>query len=191
MHSFPKPSSSRTKPQAAGSSATSPVASTRTTPKAAPLLAELPILLRNTLPDYMIPAVLVVLESLPKTANGKLDRKALPQGSGSPTTSRPFTAPTTEAQTRLAAIYTEVLSLPAVSVTDSIFELGADSLDIFRIAARAQREGLAITATQIFQNRTILGICNVLQHNKNAASPRVATRITPASRKKYKVRADA
>ena len=80
--------------------------------------------------------------------------------------------------------------MPRVGATDSIFELGGDSLAIFRIAARAQREGLAVTATQIFQHRTISGICEVLEAHNGPATPRVTTRITAAAREKYRVKVD-
>ena len=160
-------------------------------PDAVRLLAELPLLLARTLPDSMIPSAFAVLETLPRTANGKVDRKALPSVTPQAATRRAFTAPATPAQAALAAIWAEVLEVPQVGVNDSIFELGADSLAIFRIAARAQREGLAVTATQIFQRRTISGICDALETSAAQAPPRVTTRITAAAREKYKVNVDA
>ena len=159
--------------------------------RAAQLVAELPARLARTLTDAMIPGALVVLEALPRTANGKIDRKALPTAEKTAARVRTFTAPANAMQAKLAGIWAEVLELPAVSVTDSIFELGAESLAIFRIAARAQREGLAVTATQIFQHRTVLGIVEALEAGNGAAPVRVTTRITAASREKYKVRVDA
>jgi acyl carrier protein len=79
------------------------------------------------------------------------------------------------------------LELKQVSTTDSIFELGADSLLIFRIAARAQREGLSINATQIFHYRTIKSLCEALMHQQESASPvRSGPRIVAASRDSYR-----
>ncbi len=144
--------------------------------------------LGTTLPDYMIPATFVILEALPRTANGKVDRKALP-AAGDTRPARVFTPASGPAEIKLAKIWSEVLALPEVDVTESIFELGADSLAIFRIAALAQREDLAVTATQIFQHRTVQGICAALSTIKQ--QPRVTTRITAASREKYRMRVDA
>ena len=160
-------------------------------PRAKILLGELPALLARTLPDSMIPGAFVVLEALPRTANGKVDRKALPAAASVAAQPREYAPPTSASEATLAAIWAEVLELPQVSVTTSIFELGADSLAIFRIAARAQRAGVDVTATQIFQHRTISGICKVLDSRKEPAPVRVTTRIAAASREKYKVKVDA
>ena len=155
------------------------------------LIAELQQLLGRSLPEYMIPAALLILPSIPRTPNGKVDRKALPQLSSGEAfalaSEKTFTAPATVEEKQLAVIWSDVLELPAVSITDSIFELGADSLVIFRIAARAQREGLPINATQIFQHRTIAALCESLQHKEAAAAPvRPGARIAAASRDSYR-----
>jgi amino acid adenylation domain-containing protein len=160
-------------------------------PAESALIPELQQLLGRSLPEYMIPAALLVLPRIPRTPNGKVDRKALPQlssGDGLALKSeKTFTAPVTAEEKQLAAIWADVLELPAVSTTDSIFELGADSLLIFRIAARAQREGLPINATQIFQHRTILSLCQSLQHAETSAAPvRSGPRIAAASRDSYR-----
>ena len=156
------------------------------------LTSLLPTLLGKTLPEYMIPVGFVVLDSLPQTANGKIDRKALPQPSalsqfGMDAARRPFAAPATPMQKKLAPIWAEVLELPEVSVAESIFELGADSLLIFRIAAKAQREGLAVNASMIFQQRTIAAICDALEHQTAPAPARMGTRIAAAARDKYRL----
>ncbi len=90
-------------------------------------------------------------------------------------------------QKRLASIWADVLELPEVSITESIFELGADSLLIFRIAAKAQREGLAVNASMIFQQRTIAAICNSLEHETVKTPARMGTRIAAAARDKYRL----
>ena len=156
------------------------------------LAEELPALLSQKLPEYMVPAVFLVLEKLPHNSNGKIDRKALPEPRSNPESGermlqRPFAPATTPAQKILTSIWAEILQLSAVSITDSIFELGADSLLIFRIAARAQREGLAVTAAQIFQARTIAGICAAMDEQKIKAPLRLATRIAPAARDPYRM----
>ena len=129
----------------------------------ADLDAQLYSLLTAKLPEYMIPAVITVLPALPRTANGKIDRKSLPAPTfAARTKGRTFTPAETPQQAKLAEIWAEVLKLERVSITDSIFELGADSLLIFRISARANREGLPIQPAQIFQHRTIANLSNAL-----------------------------
>ena len=158
-----------------------------------PMLAsEMPILLGRTLPDYMIPTAFVVLDKLPRTANGKVDRKALPNPSGASQfgigpASRPYVSAVTPTQKKLATIWGDVLEVSAVSIHDSIFELGADSLLIFRIAARAQREGLAVNATLIFQQRTISGVSEALERETSKSSVRIQSRIAAAARDKYRL----
>ena len=133
----------------------------------------------------------MVLQDLPRTANGKIDRKSLPEPSSllqfGMAQTRPFAPATTPMQKQLAQIWAEVLELSEVSIHDSIFELGADSLLIFRIAARAQREGLALNATLIFQQRTIAGICDSLGRDAVSTPVRMTARIAAAARDKYRL----
>jgi hypothetical protein len=140
----------------------------------------------------MIPAAILPLPQLPRTPNGKIDRKSLPDAealvrSGLRSSQQPFTPAVTDDQKKLAQIWGDVLLLERVSITDSIFELGADSLLIFRIAARSQKEGLSVTAAQIFKYRTILALSNApkSQPETKAAAIKVAPRIAVAPRKAY------
>jgi amino acid adenylation domain-containing protein len=157
------------------------------------LTADLVSMLTDTLPEYMIPAVILPLPQLPRSPNGKIDRKNLPDvetflKSGLHAAQKPFTPPSTAEQKKLAEIWADVLMLDRVSITDSIFELGADSLLIFRIAARSQKEGLYITAAQIFKHRTILALSNELGDSSAAEvmTVNVAPRIAVAPRKTYR-----
>jgi aryl carrier-like protein len=141
----------------------------------------------------MIPSAILPLPQLPRTPNGKVDRKNLPDAetflkSGLQDSQRPFTAPETEDQKKLAQIWADVLMLDRVSITDSIFELGADSLLIFRIASRSQKEGMSLTAAQIFKHRTILALSNALNGHVEVTSAtiKVAPRIAVAPRKSYR-----
>jgi amino acid adenylation domain-containing protein len=156
------------------------------------LTADLIAMLIGTLPEYMIPAAILPLRELPRTSNGKIDRKNLPDAealfrSGLRTPQQPFTPAATDDQRKLAQIWGDVLMLERVSITDSIFELGADSLLIFRIAARSQKEGLSVTAAQIFKHRTILALSSALksQPETKSAAIKVTPRIAVAPRKTY------
>jgi amino acid adenylation domain-containing protein len=155
----------------------------------ADLDAQLHTLLTAKLPEYMHPAVITVLPALPRTANGKIDRKSLPEAAfGRQTKVRQFTPAATPQQEKMAAIWADILKLDRVSITDSIFELGADSLLIFRISARAGQEGLPIEPAQIFQHRTIANLSNALveatvsNQDKSPAGPAIAA----VSREKFR-----
>ena len=138
------------------------------------LTAQLTSLLVLKLPEYMRPAVITVLPALPRTANGKIDRKSLPAPAfAGRVQERGFTPPETPQQKKLAEIWADVLKLERVSITDSVFELGADSLLIFRISARALKQGLPIQPAQIFQHRTIASLSSILLETRTEEQARV------------------
>ncbi|MDK3025010.1 amino acid adenylation domain-containing protein [Cupriavidus taiwanensis] len=111
------------------------------------------------LPDYMVPAAFVVLDTLPLTPNGKLDRRALP----APTfdSAQDFAAPEGDAETALAAIWSEVLNLPRVGRADNFFELGGDSILSLQIVARARAAGWVLTPRQLFERQTLAELAAV------------------------------
>jgi len=155
----------------------------------ADLDAQLYSLLSRKLPEYMRPAVITVMPALPRTANGKIDRKSLPYPAFTGKTQKQtFTPAETPEQKKLAAIWADVLQLEQVSITDSIFELGADSLLIFRISVRAGREGLPIQPAQIFQHRTIANLSSVLSESRTSSLEPVPSSpaISAVSRKDFR-----
>ena len=96
--------------------------------------------LGESLPDYMVPGVIVVLETLPLNANGKVDRKALPEpGQDS---ARAYAPPQGELEEALAAIWSEVLGVERVGRDDNFFGLGGDSILALRVIASAQRNDM-------------------------------------------------
>ena len=109
------------------------------------------------LPDYMVPQAWTVLDTLPQTANGKLDRKALP----APIPAAPaavavaVATPDSPTETRIAAIWTEVLGRDQIGVTESLHALGVDSLSVFRIAARMLDAGLGLEARDMLAHPSI------------------------------------
>ncbi|NSX13681.1 amino acid adenylation domain-containing protein [Cupriavidus taiwanensis] len=111
------------------------------------------------LPDYMVPAAFVVLDSLPLTPNGKLDRRALPSPAFD--SAQDFVAPEGDPETALAAIWSEVLNLPRVGRTDNFFELGGDSILSLQIVARARAAGWVLTPRQLFERQTLAELAAV------------------------------
>ncbi|MFE7116949.1 amino acid adenylation domain-containing protein [Streptomyces sp. NPDC057654] len=105
--------------------------------------------LATVLPEYMVPASVVVLDALPVTANGKTDRTSLP----APDLMEHVTdrAPRGEVETALCALFAEVLGLERVGVEDSFFELGGDSIMAMQLVARARREGLLFDTQDMFE----------------------------------------
>ncbi|WP_085704955.1 non-ribosomal peptide synthetase [Pseudomonas sp. B8(2017)] len=114
--------------------------------------------LQARLPDYMVPAQILLLERLPLTANGKLDKRALPAPGA---VSRGYVAPQGDIEEKLAAVWADVLKLEQVGSTDNFFELGGDSILSLQIIARAKRQGIRITPKQLFEQQTIAQLAQV------------------------------
>ena len=153
---------------------------------------ELKQFLADRLPRYMVPVFFVLLEKLPRTPNGKIDRKALPAVDSQATaiSRRSRRNPKNEQEKQLLSICEEVLMLDQISTEDNLFELGADSIQIFRIVARANRAGLTLTASAIFRTPTIEALS---MHSAVEEAPKKSLRrgpIVPVSRERQILRAD-
>ncbi|AXO89060.1 amino acid adenylation domain-containing protein [Pseudomonas parafulva] len=116
---------------------------------------------RQHLPDYMVPAHLVLLERLPLMGNGKLDRRALP-APDLEQAGQHYLAPTTARQVQLAQVWREVLNVSRVGVQDNFFELGGDSILSIQVVSRARQLGLQFTPRDLFQHQTILALAEVV-----------------------------
>ncbi|SHE94003.1 non-ribosomal peptide synthetase [Streptoalloteichus hindustanus] len=126
---------------------------------ATPEPAEVRRWLAERLPDYMVPSAVVVMDRLPVLRNGKLDRRGLPAPvfDATPASS----APRTPIEEVLCAVFAEVLGVPAVGVDDSFFDLGGDSIIAIQLITRARRAGLAVTARDVFERRTVAALAAV------------------------------
>jgi acyl carrier protein len=113
----------------------------------------------------------MLLESFPRTINGKVDRRALPAPVPEQLDARALNR--LSANTRSGNpgnIWTKVLGVKEVSIDDTIFELGGDSLLIFRIITLANQAGLKLTARHVFQFRTVAAICEQLEFGNKQSS---------------------
>ncbi|MCF7848982.1 MAG: amino acid adenylation domain-containing protein, partial [Kiritimatiellales bacterium] len=109
-------------------------------------------LLKESLPDYMVPLTFVELDEIPLTPNGKVNRKALPDPDASAlAASEQFVAPRTPDERALAQIWKEVLNLDRVGVRDNFFELGGHSLLAIRLIDRLAESGYTLRVEQLFQ----------------------------------------
>ncbi len=109
--------------------------------------------LARILPDHMVPSAFVSVPGLPVTANGKLDRDALPAPDFGAATGD--TAPEGPVEETLAALFAEVLALPSVGAEDSFFTLGGDSILSMQLVARARAAGLRLTPREVFEQTSV------------------------------------
>ncbi|MFJ8015657.1 amino acid adenylation domain-containing protein [Streptomyces sp. NPDC096339] len=116
-----------------------------------------PALLRgelgSVLPEFMVPAHFIRIDTIPLTPNGKADRRALPAPSA--TAGPEFTAPRNATEETLAAIWGEVLEAERVGIHDDYFALGGDSITMLRIRARAEKAGIVFSLTDLVQQPTV------------------------------------
>jgi amino acid adenylation domain-containing protein len=143
-------------------------------PEATASVGELRSFLKQQLPEYMIPSAFVMLEALPLTPNGKVDRRALPTpDTARPELEKPFVAPRTEVEERLAAIWSEVLGLEQVGVRDNFFELGGHSLLATQIVSRLREVfGMELPLRRLFESPTVAELAKSIEEA-------IATAITP------------
>ncbi|MGH3784125.1 MAG: AMP-binding enzyme, partial [Pseudonocardiaceae bacterium] len=120
--------------------------------------------LTTTLPHYMVPSSFVVLDELPLTRNGKLDRKALPALELGVAGGVDYVAPRNEAETVLAEIWSEVLGMKQVGVHDNFFELGGDSLHSMQLTSRTKAAfGIALTLRDVLTALTVSALAELVE----------------------------
>jgi amino acid adenylation domain-containing protein len=144
----------------------------------------------DQLPDYMVPSRFVELAALPLTANGKIDRKALPKPDAEHPPARCEVANSravSSAEEILLKIFSDVLKLASVTPGDSLLDLGADSIQIFQIATRANHAGFSFTPREILQQKTVENLC--LTHSRVANKMANARKpLQPVDRERYRVK---
>ncbi|HEV7672584.1 MAG TPA: non-ribosomal peptide synthase/polyketide synthase [Thermoanaerobaculia bacterium] len=129
------------------------------------------------LPDYMVPSAFVLLASLPLSANGKLDRAALPEPPEQETAE--YAPPATLTEEVLAAVWSEVLGVANVSRTDSFFNLGGDSIFSLRAVASAEERGIPFNLQKLYEHATLALLAREI--DRGAVQEEQEERSTPFS----------
>ncbi|MGY2257692.1 non-ribosomal peptide synthetase [Pseudomonas sp. SDO55104_S430] len=117
--------------------------------------------LGERLPSYMVPARVLTLASFPRTPNGKLDLRQLPDPDQFDESA--FVAPRNAMESTLHAIVAKVLKLETVSVTENFFAIGGDSILSLQVVAQAHEQGIALSAKHVFEGQTIAAMAEVAQ----------------------------
>jgi amino acid adenylation domain-containing protein len=140
--------------------------------------------LQETLPDYMIPSYFILLESLPRTPNGKVDRQALPVPTGERAAlDGHAVAPRNEVERTIAAIWQETLQLAQVGVHDNFFELGGHSLLATQIMARLQQAcQVTLPLRRLFETPTVAGLAQAVAAAQHAGPQRQRPPLAPVAR---------
>jgi amino acid adenylation domain-containing protein len=143
-------------------------------------VADLRETLSRQLPDYMVPSAFVQLDALPLTANGKVDRKALPAPEATALQVREYEAPQGEIEETLAALWQELLRVERVGRHDQFFELGGHSLLVVAMVERLRALGLSGEVRAVFASPTLSEYAATLQRDDAAAGPEIsANLLTP------------
>jgi hypothetical protein len=126
----------------------------------------------HALPDYMVPSIVMVLEALPLNANGKIDRKALPEPQMQ--AKKEYVAPHTEMEVTLAKLWCDVLGIEQVGRSDNFFALGGDSITSLRLIAQAQVQGLTLNVQDIFSTEDLQALAQKCEeHHAESTLPLV------------------
>ncbi|MCB9418155.1 MAG: non-ribosomal peptide synthetase, partial [Mycolicibacterium sp.] len=124
--------------------------------------AEVRAALADRLPPFMVPAAIVVIEALPLTGSGKLDKRALPAPEYGGNVGE-YRAPANAVEEILADIYAEVLGMERIGVDDSFFDLGGDSILSMQVVARARAAGLICRPRDVFVEQTVARLASVVK----------------------------
>nr|WP_296766735.1 non-ribosomal peptide synthetase [Rhodococcus sp. (in: high G+C Gram-positive bacteria)] len=122
----------------------------------------------GALPEYMVPAAVVVLDEFPVTPNGKLDRRALPLPVFASSSSR---APQSDTERALCSLFAEVLGSDDIGVDDDFFAMGGDSIVAISLVSKARRAGLGLRPGDVFRLRTPAALAPVVAGTDAAADP--------------------
>jgi amino acid adenylation domain-containing protein/non-ribosomal peptide synthase protein (TIGR01720 family) len=126
--------------------------------------------LKEQLPEYMVPSLWVSLTTIPLTANGKIDRKGLPDPDMGALTADVYVAPVTETEQVLAGIWQDLLGLGQAGIRDNFFSLGGDSIIAIQVVSRSKRSGYELQPKDIFLHQTIAELAAVADSRKGRSA---------------------
>ncbi|ASS75372.1 hypothetical protein CIG75_10465 [Tumebacillus algifaecis] len=156
----------------------------------APTVSELRALLKDKLPDYMVPSNFVFLRAFPLTPNQKIDRNALPVPERTTASERAYVAPRSETEQRLTEIWQQLLRTEGIGVHDNFFEIGGHSLLATHVHTAIQQSfGVVLPLKQLFEAVTIEEVAALIEQIRTAdeqefAQPKIAVRDRMASTKR-------
>jgi hypothetical protein len=155
-----------------------------------PSVPALRAFLTERVPLYMIPGVFMLLESLPRTGNGKIDRAALPDpGPDRPALSVPYVAPSSVIEADLCALWGELLGVDPVGTADDFFDLGGHSLLAAQVIARFRdTHGVPLSVRNLLDNPTVAALSAVAERLIRSAAQDGASRLAPIGRSAFSVR---
>jgi ubiquinone/menaquinone biosynthesis C-methylase UbiE/acyl carrier protein len=136
------------------------------------LIPQLRQFLQDQLPEYMVPSAFVMLEAIPLTPNGKINRRALLALETLPGRQKNYVAPSTETEEVLAQIWREVLGLERIGIHDNFFELGGHSLLATQVMSRIQNHfSIELPLRELFESPTVAGLSELLEKQKAPKPP--------------------
>ncbi|GAB5533684.1 MAG: hypothetical protein Roseis3KO_54610 [Roseivirga sp.] len=119
--------------------------------------------LLSQLPEFMVPAILVSIDEIPLTSNGKIDRKSLPDPVQKESSKESYVAPGNEVEQHLVDIWEELLGTSPIGIQDNFFELGGDSIITIQVVSRAKKQGYSLNPYDVFQYPTIARLASVIK----------------------------
>jgi amino acid adenylation domain-containing protein/non-ribosomal peptide synthase protein (TIGR01720 family)/FkbM family methyltransferase len=139
--------------------------------------------IEKQLPDYMVPSAIILMDQLPLTSNGKIDKKALPDPESNETGRNEYLAPRTEMEKVLVSIWEELLKKEPVGIHDNFFELGGHSLLAMRVISSVRRElEIEMVIKAVFLHPTIMELAQHLEANgKGLLLPAITVQTRPAN----------
>ena len=151
-----------------------------------PTASVLRTFLKEKMPEYMVPAVFTMLDSLPTMPNGKVDRRALPKPDHArPAMEKTFLAPRDALELQLAGLWEEVLNVRPIGVTDNFFDLGGHSLLAVRLFALIEKRlGKKLPLAALFRGATIEGLADIVRQSSFSNTPSSLVPIQPRGHKR-------
>jgi amino acid adenylation domain-containing protein len=136
-------------------------------------------------PDYMVPSAILLLDAMPLTANGKIDKRALPAPDDAGGTADAYAAPRNETEQTLVSIWQDVLKKERIGINDSFLDLGGHSLLAIRVLGKISKSfGVRLALRTLFDSPTVAQLAQQIENEKSSAA---APAIVPRSRDAYRI----